>query len=91
MDVINDFVGNKYIDQGLNLDEGIPKSTGGICEDFREKGMDALFIGKHINPMRWVNEHEWYAFYSLIFRNLRSGEGFGPVVTWNGRYCNVTS
>jgi Tol biopolymer transport system component len=80
MDVLNDFVGSKY------ACEHDPNEDWKICEGLRIKSRRAIFMGAHINPTRWANEHNFESRH-LVFRKLRADAGIGPIVRLNGRTC----
>jgi Tol biopolymer transport system component len=80
MDVLNDFVGNKYA-FGHN-----PDQEWKVCEGLRLLSRRDIFIGAHINPFRWANEHNFH-YRHLVFRRQKAHFGTGPIVKLNGRVC----
>jgi WD40-like Beta Propeller Repeat len=92
MDIVNDTVGYAYL-ASLGVEE--EKDEMELCESFRVKGGNAIFIGAHINANLWVSKHPSYQFLRLVFRKLRSGrfhanDALGPIEKPNGRTCAQT-
>jgi hypothetical protein len=84
MDILNDFVGNKYA-----LTEGSSASNEEICEDLRVASRSSIFIGARVSPFVWANENE-YHYQHFVFRKLRTAFGVGPISKPNGRTCDET-
>ncbi|HZY72140.1 MAG TPA: LamG-like jellyroll fold domain-containing protein [Edaphobacter sp.] len=93
MDVINDFVGNRFFNYEGHDENGNPISEMEVCESLRIKGGNAIFIGGHQDPFQWVNRRSGegdFHFLRLIFRKIRANRGEGPIVRPNGRTCAGT-
>lgn len=85
MDYINDLVGSTY----WELEGGPEVSEEDVCEAFRIKGKNAIFIGARISPFEWEKGHSFH-FRRVIFRKQRSNYGSGSIVKPNGRTCYAT-